>query len=68
MWEKCTIFHNAGVVSEYAIKDRLFYKGMYQNVMPYKINLEEFNPAFASYNYAKEIVETAKVSCLNDAV
>jgi hypothetical protein len=63
-WQECTIFHNAGVVVEYAIKDRLFFKGDYQNTLPYNIKLEDFNQGFNTYKYVQEIVETAKTSCL----
>ena len=64
MWEKCTIFHNAGVTPEYATKDRLFFKGVYQDKLPYDLKIEDFNPAFNSYNYLQEILETSKTSCL----
>jgi len=63
-WASRTIFHNAGVVQEFAVRDRLFFKGEHQAAPPYHIKLEDYNPAFNSYKYVEEILETAKTSCL----
>ena len=62
MWEKCTIFHNAGVVGNK--HERLFYKGMYQNTLPYDIKLEDYDEKHGTIKYVQEILETAKRSCL----
>jgi hypothetical protein len=58
-WEETTIFHNAGVVE---VGDK-FYKGIYQNVLPYSIE-DNFNKDYCSSLYFNEIKETAKKSCL----
>lgn len=60
-WDQCLIFHNAGVVCNCG---RKFYKGLYMNELPYGIQQEEYSTNICSYNYVKEIVETASKSCL----
>jgi hypothetical protein len=60
-WDRSLIFHNAGITCNCG---RAFYKGIYQNELPYNISLESFNENKNSYNYVKEILETAKNSCL----
>lgn len=60
-WDDNLIFHNAGVVSD----GNLFYKGKYLNTLPYNIE-DTFSKSNASYNYYKEIVETAQKSCLRN--
>jgi len=62
-WNKKHIFHNAGVtcISE---TERLFYKGMYMNRLPYLDNFEWVQEDRCSFKYIQEIMETAKVSCL----
>ena len=62
MWNKCTIFHNAGVVS--TNNERLFYKGMYQQKLPYDIKLEDYDDKRGSIKYVEAILETSKRSCL----
>ena len=65
-WNDLTIFHNSGVTQENAEANNLFWKAKYNtNLLPYQDAIRtEFNPAFASEQYAKEIRETAKNSCL----
>ena len=58
-WEETTIFHNAGVVG---IGDK-FYKGIYQNTLPYNIE-DNFDKNYCSSLYFNEIKETAAKSCL----
>jgi hypothetical protein len=58
-WEETTIFHNAGVVG---VGDK-FYKGIYQNILPYNIE-DSFNKDYCSSLYFNEIKETAQKSCL----
>lgn len=58
-WEETTIFHNAGVTGE----GKHFYKGMYQNQLPYNIE-DTFDEQFCSKLYFNEIKETAQKSCL----
>lgn len=61
MWNSCTLFHNAGVVGT---TDKMFFKGIYQNKLPYDISLDEFDPTRSSIKYAEEILETSTTSCL----
>lgn len=61
MWEKCTIFHNAGVVDD---TQNLFFKGKYQINLPYNIKLEDYDGKLGSIKYVQEILETSKKSCL----
>jgi hypothetical protein len=58
-WEETTIFHNAGVTDI----GRYFYKGIYQNQLPYNIE-DTFDEQFCSKLYFNEIKETAQKSCL----
>ena len=58
-WEETTIFHNAGVTD----MGRYFYKGIYQNQLPYNIE-DTFDEQFCSKLYFNEIKETAKKSPL----
>lgn len=60
-WEQNPIYHNSGVVDG---SHGNFFKGGYIKSLPYNIKLEDANQTRASYNYVKEIVETAKTSCL----
>ena len=60
-WEKSLVFHNAGVTCAY---NKVFYKALYMDKTPYNIKLNQFNKDKNTYNYVKEIVETAKKSCL----
>ena len=62
MWDKCTIFHNAGVVGP--AHERLFYKGIYQSKYPYDIKLEDYDDSRGTIKYVQEILSTAKTSCL----
>lgn len=62
MWEKCTIFHNAGVVGNN--RERLFFKGEYQNKLPYDIKLEDYDDKRGTIKYVEEILETSQKSCL----
>lgn len=62
MWNKCTIFHNAGVVGDK--HERLFFKGVYQQKLPYDIKLEDFDDKRGTIKYVEEILETKKNSCL----
>lgn len=60
-WDKCPIYHNAGVVNT---SEKLFYKGQYQNILPYDIKLEDFRNDKCAYKYAEEILKTKEASCL----
>ena len=60
-WEAKAIYHNAGVVNT---TSGMFYKGMYQNRLPYDIKLEDFDRQKCSYKYVMEILETATNSVL----
>jgi len=62
MWNKCTIFHNAGVTEE--TKNEMFFKGDYINSLPYNITLENYKNTLGSYKYVEEVLETAQRSCL----
>jgi hypothetical protein len=60
-WNECSIYHNAGVTHD---RTDLFYKGNYQNSLPYDIDKITYNQKFASYKYVEEILKTKEVSCL----
>ena len=60
-WNVNTIYHNAGVTCSCG---RQFYKGLYMTELPYNIGQEAFSQIVSSYNYVKEILETASKSCL----
>jgi hypothetical protein len=61
MWDKCNIFHNAGVTND---SIGYFYKSNYMNKQPYNININNFDAAYCSYKYTQEIIKTIEVSCL----
>jgi hypothetical protein len=60
-WDKCPIYHNAGVTGS---NQGMFYKGMYINQLPFDINIESFSKDFCAYKYAEEILKTKEVTCL----
>ena len=60
-WDKNPIYHNAGVTGD---RRDMFFKGQYQNVLPYDIKQETFSKDFCVYKYAEEILKTKEVSCL----
>ncbi len=60
-WDEVPIYHNAGVTCSCG---RQFFKAKYMSELPYSIELDKFNNTMCSYNYVKEIVETAEKSCL----
>jgi len=60
-WNQVPIYHNAGVTCACG---RQFYKAQYMQKYPYDIKQESFSDRNASYNYVKEIIETASKSCL----
>jgi len=60
-WNECSIYHNAGVNDT---QSDLFYKGNYQNSLPYGIDKTNYNQNFASYKYVEEILKTKEVGCL----
>ena len=60
-WDKHLIYHNAGVVGD---REDMFFKGAYQNILPYDIKQESFTPVFCSYKYVEEILKTKEVTCL----
>jgi len=60
-YEKCPIYHNAGVTGD---GHGLFYKGGYISKLPYDIKIESFTPTQCAYRYAEEIIKTKEVSCL----
>ena len=63
-WESNDIFHNAGVVHESSTRDKLFYKGLYINTLPYDIKQEDYKEGVCGSKYVEEIIETANGSCL----
>ena len=64
-WDKCDIFHNAGVTHEIGVKHNIFYKGAYTGTLPYNDVLNtEYNKEFGSWHYTNVIKEVAKNSCL----
>lgn len=63
-WYKHLIFHNAGVSSE---QTGMFCKVNYIKRLPYDITLD-YDTNRCSIHYAKEILDTAKVSKLVDPV
>ena len=60
-WDKCPIYHNAGVTGN---NMKLFYKGAYINKLPFDIKLEDFTDKQCGYKYAEEILKTKEVTCL----
>lgn len=60
-WETKAIYHNAGVVNT---TSGMFYKGLYQNMLPYDTKLTDFDPQKCSYKYVMEVIETGKNSVL----
>ena len=64
-WDKCDIFHNAGVSHEIGTKHNIFYKGGYIDTLPYNDVLNtEYNKEFGSWHYTNLIRSMAKDSCL----
>lgn len=60
-YEKCMIYHNAGVTGH----GNQFYKGGYISKLPYdEVDLEKLSKDFSCYKYAEEIVKTKQKSCL----
>lgn len=65
-WNRCDIFHNAGVTYDIGVKHNIFHKGSYVNNLPYNDVLnKEYNNQFGSWHYTNLIREVAKNSCLN---
>jgi hypothetical protein len=60
-WDRYPIYHNAGVTAD---RKDLFFKGAYQNKLPFDINIEQMNKAYCVYKYSEEILKTKEVSCL----
>jgi len=60
-WDKHPIYHNAGVTGP---DQKLFYKGQYQNRLPYDIKMEDFTDEKCGYKYAEEILNVKEVTCL----
>jgi hypothetical protein len=60
-WDKHLIYHNAGVVDG---TQGLFFKGQYQQALPYDIKLEDFKTDKCSIKYVEEILKTKEVTCL----
>jgi len=64
-WDKCDIFHNAGVTSEIGTKHNIFYKGAYIDTLPYTdVFNTEYNNEFGSWHYTNLIRSIAENSCL----
>jgi hypothetical protein len=64
-WDKCDIFHNAGVTHEVGTKHNIFYKGKYTDTLPYNDVLDnDYNSEFGSWHYTNLIRNMAKGSCL----
>jgi hypothetical protein len=60
-WDETAIYHNAGVTCACG---RQFYKGSYMTKLPYDIEEGAFKTTVCGFNYVKEIIKTAKKSCL----
>ena len=60
IWEKTTIFHNAGATPD---RPELFFKGAYVDCLPYNVE-NTFDSNFCSYNYFNEILKAKQTSCL----
>jgi hypothetical protein len=60
-WEQVPLYHNAGVTCSCG---RQFYKALYMDNPPYQIEQGNFSQMVSSYNYVKEILETAQNTCL----
>jgi hypothetical protein len=60
-WDRTLIYHNAGITCSCG---RQFYKAAYINSLPYSIVQEGYKDTTCGYNYVKEILKTAKKSCL----
>jgi len=60
--ETYPFFHNAGIMSN--DRNRLFYKGDYDNKLPYKLGLLDADKSKASYKYYQSILEVGKTTCL----
>jgi hypothetical protein len=64
-WDKCDIFHNAGVTQSIGANHNIFYKGAYTNALPYNDVLNtEYSNEFGSWHYTNLIRNVAKSSCL----
>ena len=61
-WDTYPFFHNAGIMSN--DRNRLFYKGDYDNKLPYKLGLLDADKSKASYKYYQSILEVGKTTCL----
>lgn len=61
-WDKCYMYHNAGVTTQ--MRNDYFYKGEYMKEYPYSINIDNYKNGTPSYKYATMIKETGKNSCL----
>ena len=61
-WDKCYLYHNAGVTHH--IKDNYFLKSEYITRYPYNIDFDNYKKETPSYNYAMMIKETGETSCL----
>lgn len=65
-WNSKAIFHNAGVDPNNPDKSNYFFKGDYQNTLPYNKDFSNVNKFNCSYKYVEEIIKTSEVSCLLD--
>ena len=61
-WETYPFFHNAGVMGN--DRNKLFFKGDYDNRLPYKLGLLDADKTKASYLYYQWIKEVGKTTCL----
>ena len=61
-WDTYPFFHNAGIMSN--DRNKLFYKGDYDNKLPYKLGLLDADKSKASYKYYQSILEVGKTTCL----
>lgn len=61
-WDRCYLYHNAGVTHE--MKDNYFLKSEFINKYPYQIDFESYKKDTSSYRYAMMIKETSKTTCL----
>jgi hypothetical protein len=61
-WDKYAFFHNAGVVGNQ--NDKMFFKGLFNDKLPYDYELKEPNKDLASYKYYEWVKKVGKKSVL----
>jgi len=61
-WDKCYIYHNAGVTHQ--MKTDYFLKSDYMAKYPYDISFEGYKKDTCSYNYAMMVKKASENTCL----